>query len=80
MFYFILQLKVFLFQTPLEVEPVQIWPPKELVKVYEHLGVNDKLGLRGRPNRPIGALGTSKVCETFSLSLGFYPYPTYLSG
>ena len=33
-------------QTPHEVEPVQIWPPKELVKVYEHLGVSKRLGLQ----------------------------------
>lgn len=48
-------------QTPHEVEPVQIWSSAQLVKVYEQLGVNSKLGLTGRPLRPIGALGTSKV-------------------
>lgn len=50
-----------IYQTPHEVEPVQIWPPRELVKVYQNLGVSEKLGLQGRPTRPIGALGTSKV-------------------
>jgi phosphorylase kinase alpha/beta subunit len=49
-------------QTPHEVEPVQIWSSRELVKVYKQLGVNSKLSLNGRPVRPIGALGTSKVC------------------
>ncbi|UYV62294.1 PHKB [Cordylochernes scorpioides] len=100
-------------QTPHEVEPVQIWPPSQLVKswlsinidihfdakpsledsilkssgseaflyfkklffclmmvttlesdvpqVYEFLGINDKLGLKGRPSRPVGSLGTSKL-------------------
>jgi phosphorylase kinase alpha/beta subunit len=48
-------------QTPHEVEPVQIWSSRELVKVYKQLGVNSKLSLNGRPVRPIGALGTSKV-------------------
>ncbi|KFZ67309.1 Phosphorylase b kinase regulatory subunit beta, partial [Podiceps cristatus] len=48
-------------QTPQQVEPIQIWAQKELVKAYFHLGVNDKLGLSGRPNRPIGCLGTSKI-------------------
>nr|CAD7197063.1 unnamed protein product [Timema douglasi] len=48
-------------QTPHEVEPVQIWSSNELVKVYKYLGVNAKLNLRGRPLRPVGALGTSKV-------------------
>lgn len=33
-------------QTPHEVEPVQIWPPRELVKVYEHLGYSKRLGLK----------------------------------
>lgn len=48
-------------QTPHEVEPVQIWSSTQLVKVYENLGVNHKLKLQGRPIRPIGSLGTSKV-------------------
>ncbi|XP_075439455.1 phosphorylase b kinase regulatory subunit beta-like [Ascaphus truei] len=48
-------------QTPQQVEPIQIWPQQELVKAYLHLGINDKLGLSGRPDRPIGCLGTSKV-------------------
>lgn len=30
-------------------------------QAYFHLGVNEKLGLSGRPDRPIGCLGTSKV-------------------
>ncbi|KAK4814178.1 hypothetical protein QYF61_010010, partial [Mycteria americana] len=48
-------------QTPQQVEPIQIWAQKELVKAYFHLGVNGKLGLSGRPDRPIGCLGTSKI-------------------
>ena len=48
-------------QTPHQLEPVQIWPPSELVKAYEQLGVSEKLGLSGRPPRPIGGLGTAKV-------------------
>jgi hypothetical protein len=48
-------------QTPHEVEPVQICSSAQLVKIYQHLGVNKKLGIEGRPSRPIGALGTSKV-------------------
>uniref|UniRef100_A0A8B9MNJ9 Phosphorylase b kinase regulatory subunit n=1 Tax=Accipiter nisus TaxID=211598 RepID=A0A8B9MNJ9_9AVES len=65
--YFIPSLQVFLntygiqTQTPQQVEPIQIWAQKELVKAYFHLGVNDKLGLSGRPDRPIGCLGTSKI-------------------
>ena len=49
-------------QTPHQVEPIQIWPPCELAKAYEQLGVNHKLGLSGRPPRPVGGLGTAKVC------------------
>ncbi len=50
-------------QTPHQVEPIQIWPQSELVKAYEKLGINSKLELSGRPPRPVGILGTSKVCE-----------------
>ena len=50
-------------QTPHQIEPIQIWPPSELVKAYEQLGVNPKLSLTGRPARPIGGLGTAKVCR-----------------
>ena len=44
-----------------QVEPIRILPPSELAKAYSHLGVNNKLGLSGRPCRPIGGLGTAKV-------------------
>ncbi|CAG7786316.1 unnamed protein product [Allacma fusca] len=60
-------------QTPHEVEPVQIWPPSQLVKVYEQLGVNKKLNLKGRPSRPIGALGTSKVYRVCGQTVLCYP-------
>ena len=51
-------------QTPNEIEPVQIWSHSEMVKVYEYLGRSESLGLKGRPSRPLGALGTSKVPQT----------------
>ncbi|GFG40372.1 hypothetical protein Cfor_00569 [Coptotermes formosanus] len=60
-------------QTPHEVEPVQIWSSRELVKVYRQLGVNSKLGLNGRPARPIGALGTSKVYRVCGMTVLCYP-------
>jgi len=44
-----------------QIEPIQIWSPKELSKAYEYLGINKKLGLTGRPKRPFGVLSTSKV-------------------
>lgn len=48
-------------QTPHEVEPVQICSSSQLVQLYKQLGVCNKLGLTGRPDRPVGSLGTSKV-------------------
>ncbi|XP_055921822.1 probable phosphorylase b kinase regulatory subunit beta isoform X2 [Eupeodes corollae] len=60
-------------QTPHEVEPVQIWSSTELIKVYQHLGVNNKVGLTGRPPRPVGSLGTSKVYRICGMSVLCYP-------
>ncbi|RZC40824.1 phosphorylase b kinase regulatory subunit beta [Asbolus verrucosus] len=60
-------------QTPHEVEPVQIWSSTQLVKVYENLGVNHKLKLQGRPVRPIGSLGTSKVYRVCGATVLCYP-------
>uniref|UniRef100_A0A8C4QQZ7 Phosphorylase b kinase regulatory subunit n=1 Tax=Eptatretus burgeri TaxID=7764 RepID=A0A8C4QQZ7_EPTBU len=53
-------------QTPLLMEPVYVWPQSELVKVYTNLARNDKLGLKGRPPRPVGCLGTSKIYRILS--------------
>ncbi|KAL3244039.1 hypothetical protein MRX96_019610 [Rhipicephalus microplus] len=41
--------------------------------VYEFLGVNRKLGLKGRPQRPIGALGTSKLYRICGQTVLCYP-------
>lgn len=60
-------------QTPHEVEPVQIWSSRQMVSVFEQLGVNKKLELKGRPVRPIGALGTSKVYRVCGLTVLCYP-------
>ncbi|KAG8257270.1 hypothetical protein J6590_108681 [Homalodisca vitripennis] len=60
-------------QTPHEVEPVQIWSSNQLVQVYQHLGVNHKLHLNGRPMRPVGALGTSKVYRVCGMTVLCYP-------
>ncbi|KAH0952753.1 hypothetical protein HN011_010888 [Eciton burchellii] len=60
-------------QTPHEVEPVQILSSTQLVKVYEKLGVNKKLDLQGRPARPIGSLGTSKVYRVCGMTVLCYP-------
>ncbi|XP_059481695.1 probable phosphorylase b kinase regulatory subunit beta isoform X2 [Neocloeon triangulifer] len=60
-------------QTPHEVEPVQICSSSQLVKIYQHLGVNKQLGLEGRPSRPIGALGTSKIYRVCGKTVLCYP-------
>ncbi|XP_014472659.1 PREDICTED: probable phosphorylase b kinase regulatory subunit beta isoform X2 [Dinoponera quadriceps] len=60
-------------QTPHEVEPVQILSSTQLVKVYQKLGVNNKLNLQGRPARPIGSLGTSKVYRVCGMTVLCYP-------
>ncbi|XP_030749820.1 probable phosphorylase b kinase regulatory subunit beta [Sitophilus oryzae] len=60
-------------QTPHEVEPVQIWSSTQLVKVYQNLGVNKKLKLKGRPERPIGSLGTSKLYRICGATVLCYP-------
>lgn len=60
-------------QTPHEVEPVQIWPSWRLVKVFECLGRDKKLGLGGRPPRPFGPLSTSKVFRVFGDTVLCFP-------
>lgn len=60
-------------QTPLQIEPIQIWPSSQLVKVYKRLGVNRKLRLSGRPPRPIGTLGTSKIYRILGRTVVTYP-------
>ena len=60
-------------QTPDEVEPVQIWSQWDMVKVYEKLGQSKKLDLSGRPSRPIGALGSSKIYRVSGQTVITYP-------
>ncbi|KAL1227892.1 putative phosphorylase b kinase regulatory subunit beta [Trichinella spiralis] len=60
-------------QTLHQVEPVQIWSSGQMVKVFENLGKNVRLQLSGRPNRPLGALGTSKVYRVFGETVLCYP-------
>ncbi|KAK6012984.1 hypothetical protein OSTOST_21836 [Ostertagia ostertagi] len=60
-------------QTPHEVEPIQIWPSWRMVKLFECLGRDEKLGLSGRPPRPFGPLSTSKVFRVFGDTVMCYP-------
>lgn len=49
-------------QTIEQVHPVEIWSSKQLLKVFSTIGVNKALKLDdGRPDRPIGSLGTSQI-------------------
>ncbi|XP_061707432.1 probable phosphorylase b kinase regulatory subunit beta isoform X2 [Cydia pomonella] len=60
-------------QTPHEVEPVQICSSTQLVHVYRQLGVCPKLKLTGRPIRPVGSLGTSKIYRVCGMTVLCYP-------
>uniref|UniRef100_A0A915PP76 Phosphorylase b kinase regulatory subunit n=1 Tax=Setaria digitata TaxID=48799 RepID=A0A915PP76_9BILA len=60
-------------QTPHDLEPVRIWPSWKMVKVFESLGKNDKMGLGGRPPRPFGPLNTSKIFKRFGDTILCYP-------
>uniref|UniRef100_A0A668AXG7 Phosphorylase b kinase regulatory subunit n=1 Tax=Myripristis murdjan TaxID=586833 RepID=A0A668AXG7_9TELE len=60
-------------QTPQQVEPIQIWPQKELVKAYRFLAINKKLGLSGRPERPVGCIGTCKIYRILGKTVVCYP-------
>ncbi|XP_059060588.1 probable phosphorylase b kinase regulatory subunit beta isoform X2 [Achroia grisella] len=60
-------------QTPHEVEPVQVCSSTQLVHVYRELGVCPKLKLTGRPIRPIGSLGTSKIYRVSGMTVLCYP-------
>ncbi|KAL4613604.1 phosphorylase b kinase regulatory subunit beta isoform X1 [Arapaima gigas] len=60
-------------QTPQQVEPIQIWPQKELVKAYRFLAINEKLGLSGRPERPVGCIGTCKIYRILGKTVVCYP-------
>ncbi|XP_076593028.1 phosphorylase b kinase regulatory subunit beta isoform X3 [Chaetodon auriga] len=60
-------------QTPQQVEPIQIWPQKELVKAYRFLAINNKLGLSGRPERPVGCIGTCKIYRILGKTVVCYP-------
>ncbi|XP_056134261.1 phosphorylase b kinase regulatory subunit beta isoform X1 [Lampris incognitus] len=60
-------------QTPRQVEPIQIWPQRELVKAYQFLAINKKLGLSGRPNRPVGCIGACKIYRILGKTVVCYP-------
>jgi hypothetical protein len=60
-------------QTPEQIEPITVLRPSALVEAYSVLGANAKLGLSGRPKRPIGSLGTSKIYRVEGRLYAFTP-------
>jgi len=48
-------------ETVEQISPVQIHQSHVLCDLYSALGKNKKMKLSGRPNRPIGSIGTCKV-------------------
>ena len=60
-------------ETPAQTEPIVIWPSQDLVKVYSTMGYDKRLGLTGRPKRPIGVLGSSRVYRILGRTVVAYP-------
>jgi hypothetical protein len=56
-----------------QIAPIHICPPSALRDIYASLGSNTKLGLTGRPHRPIGSLGTCKVYRAAGRTYVFTP-------
>ncbi|KAJ3015878.1 hypothetical protein HKX48_004326 [Thoreauomyces humboldtii] len=61
-------------QIPENCAPVTISPPSALRDAYTALGENAKLGLSGRPKRPIGTLSTSKLYRCQGRLYAFTPH------
>nr|XP_025708127.1 phosphorylase b kinase regulatory subunit beta isoform X4 [Callorhinus ursinus] len=68
--------------SPEDIDPVQRYVPLQNQRnvsmrfsnqAYFHLGINEKLGLSGRPDRPIGCLGTSKIYRILGKTVVCYP-------
>ncbi|KAL1919737.1 uncharacterized protein VTP21DRAFT_1668 [Calcarisporiella thermophila] len=61
-------------QTLDEVSPVTVFPPNTLRDVYAALGMNQKLGLSGRPKRPVGTLATCRLYRMQGKLYAFTPH------
>ncbi|VDL11713.1 unnamed protein product [Hymenolepis diminuta] len=61
-------------QTPVEIEPLKLWPPGTLVKASAFMGFNRRLGLKGRPPRPLGCLGASKYYRVSGSTVLVFPH------
>jgi len=60
-------------ETPTQTEPIVIWPSQDLVEFYATMGVDERLGLTGRPRRPIGVIGSSRVYRILGRTVVAYP-------
>lgn len=60
-------------ETPQQVEPIVVWPTQELQKAFAIVGEDTRLGLTGRPKRPIGVLGSSNVYRLMGRTIVTYP-------
>ncbi|KAF9540563.1 hypothetical protein EC957_004001 [Mortierella hygrophila] len=61
-------------QTMDQVHPITVSQPQGLKEVYAALGMNAKLGLSGRPKRPVGSLGTSRLYRVQGHLYAFTPH------
>jgi phosphorylase kinase alpha/beta subunit len=60
-------------QTLEEIDPVQVFPAKELSAIYAEIGKNEALGLSGRPIRRLRSLTTSRVFRIKGSAVVFLP-------
>ncbi|KAJ9089246.1 hypothetical protein DSO57_1014997 [Entomophthora muscae] len=61
-------------QTLEEISPITVCSPLALKEIYATLGMNAKLRLSGRPKRPIGTLGTSRLYRIKGQLYAFTPH------
>ena len=60
-------------QIPAQIAPTQVYPSGELSAVYAQIGLNDKLGLTGRPIRRLRSLTTARVFRIQGETVVFLP-------
>jgi phosphorylase kinase alpha/beta subunit len=53
--------------------PVKILPARYLAKLYQELGVSQKMGLSGRPMQSVGVVGTSQLYRIHEAVVAFTP-------
>ncbi|KAJ1976951.1 hypothetical protein H4R35_002493, partial [Dimargaris xerosporica] len=61
-------------QTIDQLGSITVCPPNALQEVYVTLGMNEKLGLSGRPPRPVGTLSTCRLYRVQGRLYAFIPH------